>query len=65
MPNTPFETPERGEGGKPRVLMQDGWKITYDYYPAAENDGLPRRMEVVSEAQTLRLVIDTWRKDAP
>ena len=65
MPNTPFETPLRDEGGKLRVLTQDGWKITYEYYPATENDGLPRRMEVVGATQTLRLVIDTWRKDVP
>lgn len=65
MPNTPFEMPLRDEAGKPRVLTQDGWKITYEYYPAGENDGLPQRMEVVGATQTLRLVIDTWRKDAP
>lgn len=65
MPNTPFETPLRDEAGKLRVLTQDGWKITYEYYPAGENDGLPQRMEVVGATQTLRLVIDTWRKDAP
>ncbi len=65
VPNTPSEVAERDAAGKIKQLAQDGWKISYDYYAAAENDGLPRRMEVVGATQTLRLVIDTWRKDAP
>lgn len=65
MPNTPFETTGRDADGKYRTIAQDGWKITYDYYAAAENDGLPRRMEVAGAGQTLRLVIDTWRKETP
>ena len=63
VPNSPAEITERDAAGKIRQLAQDGWKITYDYYPPAENDGLPRRMEVVGATQTLRLVIDTWRRD--
>jgi outer membrane lipoprotein LolB len=55
---------ERNDGGRTRLLAQDGWRITYDYYPATQNDGLPRRIEVVSAAQTMRLVIDTWRNDS-
>ena len=65
MPNTPAEITERDAAGKIKQLTQDGWKISYDYYDATENDGLPRRMEVVGTAQTLRLVIDTRRKDVP
>lgn len=65
VPNNPAEIIERDAAGKIRQLAQDGWKITYEYYPAAENQGLPRRMEVVGATQTLRLVIDTWRKESP
>ncbi len=65
VPNYPAVIDERDAAGKIRHLTQDGWKITYEYYAAAENDGLPRRMEIVGEKQTMRLVIDTWRKETP
>ncbi len=65
VPNYPAVIDERDAAGKIRQLTQDGWQITYEYYAAAENDGLPRRMEVVGEKQTMRLVIDTWRKETP
>ena len=61
VPNSPAEINGRDAAGKIRQLAQDGWKITYEYYPPAENEGMPRRMEVVGATQTLRLVIDTWR----
>jgi outer membrane lipoprotein LolB len=54
---------ERDAAGKIKRLAQDGWRIAYEYYPASENDGLPRRMEVVGPAQSMRLVIDTWRRE--
>jgi outer membrane lipoprotein LolB len=63
VPNLPSEIVERDAAGKIRQLAQDGWRITYDYYPATQYEGLPRRMEVVGAAQTLRLVIDTWRAE--
>ena len=65
VPNYPAVIDERDAAGKIRHLTQDGWQITYEYYAAAENDGLPLRMEVVGEKQTIRLVIDTWRKETP
>ncbi len=65
VPNLPAQIIERDATGKIRQLAQDGWRITYDYYPATVNEGLPRLMEVVGAGQTLRLVIDTWRIDTP
>ena len=65
VPNSPAEITERDGNGKIKQLKQDGWHISYEYYPAAENEGLPRRMEAASATQTLRLVIDTWRREAP
>jgi len=65
VPNSPVDITERNADGKISKLAQDGWRISYEYYPAAENDGLPRRIEVVGATQTLRLVIDTWRREAP
>jgi outer membrane lipoprotein LolB len=65
VPGLAAEIIERDAAGKIRQLVQDGWRVTYDYYPAAVNDGLPRLMEVVGADQTLRLVIDTWRPNTP
>ena len=65
VPDGPAEITERDAAGKIKRLAQDGWRINYDYYPATENDGLPRRIELVGAAQTMRLVIDTWRRDTP
>lgn len=64
VPGTDADIAERDAAGRIRRLTQDGWRITYDYYPPSENEGLPRRMDLVGAAQTLRLVIDTWRRDA-
>lgn len=52
---------ERGADGRLKQLTQDGWRVSYDYYPADQNGGLPRRIELTRAPQTLRLVIDTWR----
>lgn len=62
-PGVNTETVERDAAGRIRQLAQAGWRVSYDYFGAGENAGLPRRMEVVGSAQTLRLVIDTWRRE--
>lgn len=62
-PGVNSETVERDDAGRIRQLTQAGWRITYDYFGAGENKDLPRRMEVVGSAQTLRLVIDSWRRE--
>jgi outer membrane lipoprotein LolB len=63
-PGASAQVIERDSDGRTRRMMQDGWQVTYDYYPAGQNNGLPRRMELASTGQTLRLVIDTWRTEA-
>lgn len=55
------ELVERNADGRIKQLGQHGWRVSYDYDPQAPNANLPRRMELKREAQTLRLVIDTWR----
>jgi outer membrane lipoprotein LolB len=65
VPEVAADIGERDASGRISQLTQDGWHITYEYYPPAQNDGLPRRLALVGANQTLRLVIDTWRKDAP
>jgi outer membrane lipoprotein LolB len=68
-PDAPADIKERDVAGKVRVMLQAGWTVSYEYYPADKFGGLPRRMEIVGTsqsgvAQTFRLVIDTWGRDA-
>jgi outer membrane lipoprotein LolB len=42
-------------------LQQDGWDITYVYRSQDSADSLPQRLDLKSEAQSIRLVIDTWQ----
>lgn len=65
---TPGSVPdvlERDGGQRPTVLMQDGWRIAYVYYPPGQHGGLPRRLDLASGAQTIRLIIDDWRSTSP
>ena len=59
-PGAAFVINERDAAGKVRLLTQDGWRVNVEHYPADTQNGLPRRMELVGAAQTIRLVIDTW-----
>ena len=52
---------ERDERGRLTRLGQEGWRISYSRYPPAEDDGRPRRLELATGAQEIRLVIDGWR----
>jgi outer membrane lipoprotein LolB len=60
-PEVPAQIGERDAAGKIRQLTQDGWRVSYEYYPPDQMLGLPRRMDLAGAAQTMRLVIDTWR----
>ncbi|MBM3342357.1 MAG: outer membrane lipoprotein LolB [Betaproteobacteria bacterium] len=64
VPGIDAEIAERDAAGRITRMTQDGWRVSYDYYPVTENDGLPRRMELANGAQMLRLVIDSWRREA-
>jgi len=58
---------ERDERTRLTRLTQDGWRIAFTNYPPHEHGGLPRRLDLASDAQEIRLVIDGWRRgeDAP
>ena len=62
-PDSTAKVTQRDAAGKIQHLEQDGWRVSYEYYPPAQYDGLPRRMEINGAAQRMRLVIDTWRND--
>lgn len=52
---------ERDERGRLTLLDQDGWRVSYLYYPPGEQGGLPRRLDLRSGGQEIRLLIDGWR----
>ena len=58
---------ERDDHSRLATLMQDGWRIAFAHYPPGEQGGLPRRLDLASGANEIRLVIDGWRRggDAP
>jgi outer membrane lipoprotein LolB len=53
---------ERDEHGRLVTLTQEGWRIAYAHYPPAEHGGRPRRLDIASGGQEIRLVIDSWRQ---
>lgn len=52
----------RDERSRPAQLEQDGWRVAYEHYPPEQHGGLPRRLEMRSGTQEIRLVIDGWRE---
>lgn len=60
----PAAITERDAAGKIRQFSQDDWRISYDYFLPADNGGLPRRLELEGATQKIRLVIDSWRREA-
>ncbi len=53
---------ERDAARRLTALTQNGWRIAFVNYPPAEHGGLPRRLDLSSGAQQIRLVIDGWRQ---
>ena len=53
---------ERDSAGRVIRMAQDGWRLGYEYSSDPDYEGRPRRVEVTSDAQTIRLVIDSWRR---
>jgi outer membrane lipoprotein LolB len=50
-------------GGRARSINQDQWAIDYlDYFVGQENPQLPRRIKLVSDTVTLKLVIERWQQ---
>ena len=53
---------QRDERSRATLLDQDGWRIAYVNYPPEEQGGLPRRLDLRSGSQEIRLLIDGWRE---
>jgi len=48
--------------GRARSIRQDGWDIEYqEYKPAPDGPQLPRRMRLVGDTVTLKLVVEHWQ----
>ena len=48
--------------GRARLISQDDWDIDYlDYFAAAPEPPLPRRLRLTRDELTLRLVIERWQ----
>ena len=53
---------QRDQSSRLTLLDQDGWRIGFENYPPDEHGGLPRRLDLKSGQQEIRLVIDGWRQ---
>ena len=53
---------ERGVDARLLTLKQNGWDVVFTYYSGGENDGKVRLLDLNDGANTIRLVIDTWRE---
>jgi len=53
---------ERDQRSRLTLLDQDGWRIAFENYPPEQNGGLPRRLDLRSGSQEIRLLIDGWRE---
>src|SRR5262249_7397652 len=62
VPGAPADSMQRDQRSRLTLLDQDGWRIAFENYPPDEHGGLPRRLEMKSGAQEIRLVIDGWRE---
>jgi outer membrane lipoprotein LolB len=51
------------QGGRARSISQDQWAIDYlDYFIGQQAPQLPRRIRLVSETVTLKLVVERWQQ---
>lgn len=63
-PGTALQDDQRDAAGRYTSFIQDDWQISVARYPPGEHDGLPRRLELRrGGGETIRLVIDVWRRD--
>ena len=63
-PHTAADIAERDGAGRITGMTQEGWRIRCEYTIAPEYENLPRRVEVTGATQNIRLVIDSWRREA-
>lgn len=48
--------------GRTRSIKQDQWKISYlDYFEQQEDRRLPRKIELVNDTITVRLIVERWQ----
>ena len=61
VPDAGAAVARRDERLRLTALEQDGWRIDYVNYPPDQHGGLPRRLDLHSGGQVIRLLIDGWR----
>lgn len=62
-PGAVIQHVERDERGRLATLGQEGWTITYAHYAPEEHRGRPRRLDIATGGQVIRMVIDGWQED--
>jgi outer membrane lipoprotein LolB len=61
-PDSPYSY-HLDQAGRARSINQDQWTIGYrDYFVGQEEPQLPRRIKLVNETVTLKLIIEHWQR---
>ncbi len=55
---------ERDDNGRPRMLRQSGWIVSYLAWDGGGVRGLPSKLDLAGERLRMRLVIERWNLDA-
>jgi outer membrane lipoprotein LolB len=63
VPGIDVTVAERDDRGRLVKLSQGGWQVSYTHNTSPEQDGQPRRLELVNGTNRIRLVIDSWRRE--
>lgn len=58
-PGTAFEVELDGKG-RPRVLEQQGWTVTYDEYQKGGDLDLPKRLTIERDQVRIKVVAERW-----
>lgn len=63
VPGMDVAVAQRDDHGRLVKLSQGGWQVSYTHNTPSEQDGQPRRLELVKGTDRIRLVIDSWRRE--
>lgn len=61
LPNQPLTRLQLDADGRPRLLEQDGWSVSYPRYQTADHAALPGRVVLERSPLKVKLAVDKWR----
>jgi outer membrane lipoprotein LolB len=67
LPWPALETTEQQDypDGRPKLLKQGAWQVAYLDWTPVGTSGLPSKLDLSGEGLRVRLVVESWKIDAP